>query len=132
MPARNAERHDVTARLQLRQGAWWTAVGSSEMFDVIVSNPPYIATDAILDLSPEVRVFDPKLALDGGWDGLEAYRAIAAQAARRLKPGGVVLLEIGYNQGLLLEKLLVRAGFAKVEILKDLAGLDRVAVASHS
>lgn len=130
--ARNAERHDVTARLQLRQGAWWTAVGSSEMFDVIVSNPPYIATDAILDLSPEVRVFDPKLALDGGWDGLEAYRAIAAQAARRLKPGGVVLLEIGYNQGLLLEKLLVRAGFAKVEILKDLAGLDRVAVASHS
>ena len=130
--ARNAERHDVTARLQFRQGAWWSAVGSSEMFDVIVSNPPYIATDAILGLAPEVRVFDPKLALDGGWDGLEAYRAIAAQAARRLKPGGIVLLEIGYNQGPLLDKLLGRAGLGRVEILKDLAGLDRVAIASHS
>jgi release factor glutamine methyltransferase len=130
--ARNAGRHDVAARLQFRQGAWWSAVSHSELFDLIVSNPPYIATDAILDLAPEVRVFDPKLALDGGWDGLEAYRAIAAQAARRLKPGGMLLLEIGSNQGEILPKMLARAGFQHVEVLKDLAGLDRVAVASHS
>lgn len=132
MARQNAERHGVAARLELRPGAWWSAVTHSELFDLIVSNPPYIASDSIVRLQPEVRVFDPKLALDGGWDGLEAYRAIAAQAARRLKPGGQMLLEIGSNQGEILPKMLARAGFKRTEVLKDLAGLDRVVVASHS
>jgi len=73
-----------------------------------------------------------KAALDGGWDGLEAYRAIAAQAARRLNPGGLVLLEIGFNQGETVSRMFSRAGFGRVEVLKDLAGLDRVVVCSHS
>ena len=130
--ARNAERHGVAGRLQLKQGAWWSAVDYTEMFDLIISNPPYIATDGISSLQPEVRIFDPKLALDGGWDGLEAYRALASQVARRLKPGGLMLLEIGANQGEILPKMLARAGFNRTDVLKDLAGLDRVVVASHS
>jgi len=129
---RNAERHQVASRLEFRAGSWWSAVPHTELFDLIVSNPPYIATEAILTLQPEVRLFDPKAALDGGWDGLEAYRAIAAQAARRLHPGGLLLLEIGYNQGEILRRMLGRAGFARIDILKDLAGLDRVVSASHS
>jgi len=129
----NAERLRIAgSRVQFRQGAWWQAVPHTELFDLIVSNPPYIATETIATLAPEVRLFDPLLALDGGWDGLEAYRAIAAQAARRLKPGGTMMVEIGYNQGEILGKMLGRAGFGRVEVIKDLAGLDRVVRASHS
>ncbi len=128
----NAQRHGVADRLQFRIGNWWQAVSHTELFDLIVTNPPYIATDQIEALPPEVRVFDPRIALDGGWDGLEAYRAIAAQAARRLHPGGVAMLEIGYNQGEVVQKMFLRAGFGAAEIIQDLAGLDRVVLASHS
>jgi len=128
----NAERHGVAARIEFRKGPWWQAVPHTELFDLIVSNPPYIATAEIDLLAPEVRVFDPKAALDGGWDGLDAYRAIASQAARRLNPGGMLLLEIGHNQADIVGKMLARAGFGRVEIRKDLAGLDRVISASHS
>ena len=128
----NAQRHGVAERIEFRQGAWWQAVPHTELFDLIVSNPPYIATDAIAELSPDVRLFDPKSALDGGFDGLDAYRAIAAQAARRLNPGGKMLLEIGFNQGEAVSRMFLRAGFGRVEVLKDLAGLDRVVLCSHS
>jgi release factor glutamine methyltransferase len=129
---KNAERHGVAARIQFKLGAWWQAVPHTELFDLIVSNPPYITSDQVGTLQPEVRLFDPKLALDGGWDGLEAYRAIATQAARRLNPGGLVLLEIGANQGETAARIFSRAGFGRVEVQKDLAGLDRVVIASHS
>ncbi len=128
----NAERHGVADRLQVKKGTWWQAVPHTELFDVIVSNPPYIATDVIPTLQPEVRLFDPKAALDGGWDGLEAVRAVASQAARRLNPGGRMLLEIGATQGEIVRRMLSRAGFAQVELQKDLAGLDRMVVAYHS
>ena len=128
----NAERHGVAARIDFRQGIWWQAVPHTELFDLIVSNPPYIAREEIATLQPEVRLFDPKLALDGGWDGLEAYRAIASQAARRLNPGGLVLLEIGASQGETVTRIFSRAGFGRVEVQKDLAGLDRLVIASHS
>ena len=128
----NAERHGVAGRLEFRQGSWWQAVPHTEIFDLIVSNPPYIATAAIEELAPEVKVFDPKAALDGGWDGVEAYRAIAAQAARRLYRGGAIMLEIGFNQADVVQKMFLRAGFGAAEIIKDLGGLDRVVLASHS
>jgi release factor glutamine methyltransferase len=128
----NAERHGVAARIDFRRGPWWQAVPHTELFDLIVSNPPYIATAEIEQLSPEVRVFDPKPALDGGWDGLDAYRAIASQAIRRLNKGGLMLLEIGYNQAEIITKILARAGFDQLDVQKDLAGLDRVIRASHS
>jgi release factor glutamine methyltransferase len=79
-----------------------------------------------------VRLFDPKGALDGGFDGLDAYRAIASQAIRRLNPGGRILLEIGSNQADAVSRILTRAGFSRVEVQKDLAGLDRIVTASHS
>jgi release factor glutamine methyltransferase len=128
----NAERHHVAERIDFRLGAWWQAVPHQELFDLIVSNPPYIAREEIADLQPEVRLFDPKLALDGGWDGLEAYRAIASQAARRLNPGGLLLLEIGAGQGETVSRIFSRAGFGRIEVQKDLAGLDRLVLASHS
>ncbi len=128
----NAERNGVASRLTVRHGSWWQAVPHTELFDLIVTNPPYIATERIEDLAPEVRIFDPRPALDGGWDGLDGYRAIASQAARRLGPGGIALLEIGYNQGEIVQKMFLRAGFRAAEVLKDLAGLDRVILASHS
>jgi release factor glutamine methyltransferase len=128
----NAERHRVADRIDFKLGSWWEAVPHAELFDVIVSNPPYISTDAIGALQPEVRLFDPKTALDGGFDGLDAYRAIASQSIRRLNPGGRILLEIGSNQGDTVSRILSRAGFARVEVQKDLAGLDRTVMASHS
>lgn len=128
----NAERHRVADRIDFKLGSWWEAVPHAELFDVIVSNPPYISTDAIGALQPEVRLFDPKTALDGGFDGLDAYRAIASQSIRRLNPGGRILLEIGSNQGDTVRRILSRAGFARVEVQKDLAGLDRTVMASHS
>lgn len=127
----NARRHGVEDRLTLLQGSWWQAVPPELTFDVIVSNPPYIASASILGLAPEVRVFDPQAALDGGFDGLDAYRQIAAQAARRLRPGGIFLLEIGATQGEIVAKMVNRAGFSKVEVLRDLAGLDRVVAATN-
>lgn len=129
---RNADRHSVADRIDFRAGAWWQAVPHTELFDLILSNPPYISSDDILSLQPEVRLFDPKLALDGGWDGLDAYRAIATQAGRRLNPGGHLLLEIGSNQGDAVSRIMARAGFGRIEVQKDLAGLDRLVVASHS
>jgi release factor glutamine methyltransferase len=128
----NAARHGVTERIEFRQGSWWQAVPHTEMFDLIVSNPPYIATAQIDELPKDVRLYDPRAALDGGWDGLEAYRAIASQAARRLLRGGQILLEVGYNQGEVIQKMFLRAGFAAAEVIKDLNGLDRVVRASHS
>jgi release factor glutamine methyltransferase len=130
MAGRNARRHDVEERLTLLKGSWWEAVPPALKFDAIVSNPPYIASASIPGLSPEVRVFDPKGALDGGFDGLDAYRQIVAQAARRLNPGGILLLEIGATQGEIVAKMVSRAGLANVEVLRDLAGLDRVVAAT--
>ncbi len=128
----NAERHHVADRIDFRLGPWWQAVPPGEQFDLIVSNPPYIASDQIDALQPEVRLFDPKLALDGGWDGLEPYRAIAAGAARRLNPSGLLLLEIGATQAETVGRILTRSGFGRIEVQKDLAGLDRLVLASHS
>ena len=96
-------------------------------FDVIVSNPPYIRKEVINGLEPEVRAHEPLAALDGGMDGLDFYRRITAEAAGgRLKPGGRLYYEIGYDQGHDVSKLLEENGFTGIRVVKDLAGLDRV------
>jgi len=128
--AKNGARHGVTSRLQLRRGNWFEALAGDERFDLIVSNPPYIATGVLDTLSREVRAFDPALALDGGPDGLAPYRIIAVEAGRRLLPKGRLLVEIGYDQGAAVADLLTAAGFADVAVHKDLNGLDRV-VSAH-
>lgn len=96
-------------------------------FDVIVSNPPYIPSDVIEKLDPEVRDHEPRLALDGGPDGLKFYRAIVRQARRRLRKGGWLLMEIGYDEGDDVREMLEDLGYVETVIVKDYSGLDRVA-----
>ena len=122
----NAARIGVASRLTLRQGAWFAALEPGEMFDVIVSNPPYIAHDDIAGLEIDVREHDPMMALDGGPDGLDPYRVIVAEAPAHLSPGGLLAVEIGVGQGADVSALFARAGFMRIEVLRDLAGHDRV------
>lgn len=97
-----------------------------EKFDMIVSNPPYIPTGVIEELEPEVRDHDPMLALDGRADGLGFYREITKNAGAYLKENGMLLFEIGYDQGSAVKELMLQENFSDVEIVKDYAGLDRV------
>ena len=123
---RNAKAHQK--EIIFRQGDLFTALPQSEAgtFDIITSNPPYIPTAVIATLEPEVREHEPMMALDGTEDGLKFYRQIAKKAGTWLKPGGVIYLEIGYDQGEAVSGLLREAGFDKVRVVKDLPGKDRV------
>ncbi len=120
-------------KLSFRQSDLFVAAGTYLReehltgFDLIVSNPPYIRSDEIPKLAPEVRDHEPHLALDGKADGLYFYRKIIAEAAEYLKPGGKLYLEIGYDQGEAVRELLTAAGFTDISIDKDLGGNDRVA-----
>lgn len=95
-------------------------------FDVIVSNPPYIPTDEIAKLMPEVQFFEPMEALDGKEDGLYFYRKMIAESGKYLNPQGRLLFEIGYDQGKAVSELMREAGFSEVRVIKDLAHNDRV------
>ena len=95
-------------------------------FDIIVSNPPYIRRDEISGLMPEVKEYEPVMALDGGEDGLVFYRKIIEGAPEYLNGGGMLFLEIGADQGSDVKEMLIKAGYYEVEIIKDLAGLERV------
>ena len=97
-------------------------------FDVIISNPPYIATKEIEALEPEVREHEPMMALDGKEDGLYFYRKIVSASVEHLNPEGWLMFEIGYNQGEELRKMMKAAGYCEVQVIKDLAGLDRVVI----
>jgi release factor glutamine methyltransferase len=128
----NAVRHRVADRLSLAAGSWFDPIAAGERFDLIVSNPPYIETDVIPTLQPEVRAFDPNLALDGGKDGLDAYRVIFSGAPGHLAPGGALVLELGAGQAEAVEGLARASGFLTMRREKDLAGLDRALVVHHS
>lgn len=101
-------------------------------FDMIVSNPPYIRTDVIQELQDEVRMHDPWIALDGKEDGLFFYRKIVNEGGRFLKNGGVLLFEIGCDQGEAVSELMKVSGYSNVKIKKDLAGLDRVVIGMYN
>ncbi|GAC1044184.1 peptide chain release factor N(5)-glutamine methyltransferase [Rhizobium sp. No.120] len=122
----NAERNGLAARFRTAHGSWFDAV--HERFHVIVSNPPYIASNVISTLAPEVKDFDPPAALDGGLDGLDAYRAIAKDAARFLFPNGMIGVEIGYDQRETVTSIFEGAGFSLVEAVRDYGQNDRVLV----
>lgn len=98
----------------------------SGLFDLIVCNPPYIATEEIARLMPEVRDHEPRTALDGGADGLDFYRRIAREAPGHLQGGGMLFLEIGFDQAEAVMGLLREAGFLEVTLVRDFAGNDRV------
>ena len=101
-------------------------------FDIIVSNPPYIRSDVIPTLQSEVKDYEPSLALDGGEDGLVFYRKIISGASEYLRRGGMLLFEIGYDQGSAVSGLMQDAGFTDVRVVKDFAGLDRVVSGRYS
>ena len=127
LAGRNAERLGLAARADFRQGRW--GAGLREPFDVIVSNPPYVAERDWDGLQPEIRQFEPKAALVAGSDGLAAYRALAPECARLLAQGGVCALEIGFGQGDAVAALLATQGLMLTERRRDLAGIERCLVA---
>jgi release factor glutamine methyltransferase len=102
------------------------ATGLEGPFDLVVSNPPYITHDEIVTLAPEVRDYDPQVALDGGRDGLDAYRSIAGDAKRILAPGGRLFVELGAGQDDPVRALFTKAGLNPGVPRKDLAGIPRV------
>ncbi|MBU1384455.1 MAG: peptide chain release factor N(5)-glutamine methyltransferase [Alphaproteobacteria bacterium] len=104
----------------------WAAGFGDHSFDVVVSNPPYIPSADIPGLDPEVRDHDPHLALDGGPDGLQAYRELAPEIRRILRPDGLFAVEIGWDQGPQVKALFEAAGFEHVIVVKDLSDRDRV------
>lgn len=118
------EKGRDASRRRLRTAG--TAVPTHLKFDIVVSNPPYIVSGVCGMLDRSVRDYEPKLALDGGAEGLDLIRPLVDQAARVLKPGGGLFLEIGYDQGAAVSQILKHAGFQRVEIKKDLAGIDRI------
>lgn len=121
----NAAHLGLAGRAALLRGDWTAGIGG-ESFDLVVSNPPYIPTADIDGLEPEVRDHEPRLALDGGADGLDAYRLLAPEILRVLKPGGRFAVEIGFDQSVRVEALFRDAGALNVETTKDLALRDRV------
>ncbi|MBX3532279.1 MAG: peptide chain release factor N(5)-glutamine methyltransferase [Rhizobiaceae bacterium] len=121
--AANALRHGLAGRFSAVRSNWFDALEGR--FDLIVSNPPYIESGEIALLSPEVRLFDPRAALDGGADGLDAYRAIAAAAGMHLAEGGVVAVETGHLQKAGVTTIFLANGYAIEAEAKDLGGRDR-------
>ena len=124
---RNAAALGLAERAHFLVGDWGTAM--SGKFDVIASNPPYIASAALADLPPEVALYDPCLALDGGADGLGAYRALVVDLARLLQPGAVLVIEVGFSQAPAVAAMLRASGMAIEGCERDLAGIARCVVA---
>lgn len=123
----NAIAHQVADRFQPLCADYLSAFGKG--FDWIISNPPYIRSQDLMQLNPEVARHDPAAALDGGEDGLNAYRQIISQAWLILDSGGRVALEIGFDQAGAVREILSYHGFGGVFVIQDLAGCDRVVVA---
>lgn len=120
----NAAQLGLGERVSFVQSDWDARIQGA--FDMVVSNPPYIATADIEDLAPEVARFEPRLALDGGADGLDAYRAIIPSLANLLRPGGAFALEIGKGQEREVAELAAQSGLGDIAHRNDLAGIARV------
>lgn len=127
---RNADINGIADRFETVESDWFSAV--TGVFDIIVSNPPYIVRSVVGMLDEDVRLYDPILALDGGEDGLDAYRAIAAGAGDHLRENGLVAYEIGYDQKDFVTAIMHEKGFVRIEAVQDLGGNDRVLVFSKA
>ena len=121
----NAANLDLEGRASFLRTEWATGF-ADHSFDFVASNPPYIPSGDIAGLDPEVKDHDPILALDGGPDGLQAYRDLAPEIMRILKPGGTFAIEIGFDQGPQVKALFEEAGFGNVIVVKDLGDRHRV------
>lgn len=125
----NAHSLGLSDRVTFQTADWFD--GITGLFNLIVSNPPYITAEEMDSLSPDVRNFEPHLALTPGGDGLDAYRRIAGNLAAFLAPDGLALFEIGYLQGTEVTGIFSDAGFGRVELHKDLGGHDRIVAVSR-
>lgn len=123
----NKERLKIL-NVHFLEGDLFAPIGESERYDIIVSNPPYIPSEDIEGLDRVVRDFEPMKALDGGIDGLDFYRAITKDSKKHLKDNGLLIYEIGYDQGRALELILWEEGFKDISIMKDSQGHPRVAI----
>ena len=123
----NSQENGVADRLNLLEGDMLEPV-KGRLFDAILSNPPYIPAADIAGLEPEVRQ-EPRLALDGGTDGLDCYRRIMAGGRELLKPGGFIAVEVGIGQAAAVAELARGGGLIDIEIRKDLSGIERVVMA---
>ncbi len=127
---RNAEKHQVTARVHFLEGDLFQPLIKGQKYHLIVSNPPYIEATEIETLEPEVKDFDPRLALDGGADGLEFYRRLAAEGKAWLASGGRMMAEFGEGQGPAIQKIFEDNGWTVHALEKDLSGRERFVIAS--
>lgn len=126
---KNVERFHLQDRVEVIKGNILEEINSlqiDEKIDIIVSNPPYIPKKDIEELQIEVKCFEPRKALDGGIDGLDFYKKIIPESKKYLKSGGMLIFEIGYDQGPSLIKLFESENYENINIIKDLQGLDRV------
>lgn len=126
---RNVERHGLADRIQFCHGDGLSVPAPELKFNLIVSNPPYIPTNEIAALQPEVRDHDPVLALDGGADGLDFYRRLAVEGAPRLASGGRLMVELGDGQAPAVSNLLVANAWNVERVEKDYSGRDRILIA---
>ena len=124
----NALELGVANRIEFINKSWSDIDFGNVKFDIIVSNPPYIPTEEIATLETEVKSYDPLIALDGGKDGLDCYKDIASLAAKWLKAGGYILLEVGYNQAECVKNIFENKGFKFIEFAKDLSGIKRCVI----
>lgn len=123
----NAEALRLADRAEMRAGNWGAEL--ADQYDIVVSNPPYILSDDIEGLAPEVSEHEPWLALDGGADGLDAYRTLAGELPFLVREGGWAALEVGQGQAPVVVRLVRAAGFRIERVAADLAGIDRVILA---
>jgi len=124
----NAERHGLAGAIEFRQGHWFAALEPGALFDAVLSNPPYVAAGDLAAAMPEVRDHEPRLALDGGADGLDALRVIVAGAAEWLRPGGWLIVEIGAGQAQGVMRLATETGlYEAMQVAPDYAGIPRIA-----
>jgi len=120
----NAERNELTEKIEFRQSDWFSEV--SGIFDVIVSNPPYVKSSEISDLKEEVKGHEPTEALDGGKDGLREVDRILAEVPAYLSKDGAIFLEIGHEQGEAVKEMATANDLSQVDLQKDTQGKDRV------
>lgn len=123
---KNSITHQVQDRLQIIESDLFQTLNGGQTFDLIISNPPYIESKAIDLLQPEVKIYEPRTALDGGLDGLDFYRRIANNAKKFLSENGQIILEIGYGQESEIEKIFLENNFIFESANRDLAGILRV------
>lgn len=123
---KNSKLLGVSDRATFMESNWFGKVTSK--FDLIVSNPPYISSEELVDLGDEVVRYDPQIALSGGDDGLESFKIITRKAYKYLNPGGILIFEVGYSQSMVVKELFCKAGFINIKLVKDLELKERVVV----